>query len=40
MEGYATLRETIPALAVHAAAMFLGVVFIGLGQRIKQPTAG
>jgi hypothetical protein len=39
MEGFATLSETIPALVFRAVAMFLGMVCIGLGQRMKQQTA-
>jgi len=37
MEGYATLTEAIPALAGHAVAMFVGMVFIGLRQQAKKP---
>jgi hypothetical protein len=32
-EGFETLKEMIPALAFHVLAMFLGMVFIGLGQK-------
>lgn len=39
MEGYATLTDFIPGLAGHAVAMFLGMVFIGLGQRLKKQAA-
>jgi hypothetical protein len=38
-EGFETLREMIPALAFHAVAMFLGMVFIGLGQKKQNSTA-
>ena len=38
MEGYETLTDFIPGLAGHAVAMFLGMVFIGLGQRLKSQT--
>jgi hypothetical protein len=37
MEGFTSLTETIPVLAGHAAAMFVGMVLVGLGQRVKQP---
>jgi len=36
-EGFETLIEMIPVLAFHTVAMFLGMVFIGLGQRLKKP---
>jgi hypothetical protein len=32
-EGYEALKDMIPALAGHAAAMFIGMVLIGLGLR-------
>jgi hypothetical protein len=37
MEGYDTFADYIPGIAGHAVAMFLGMIFIGLGQRMKQP---
>jgi len=39
MEGFTTLTELIPALAIHAVALLLGMVCIGLGQRVKKPAA-
>ncbi|HUT67542.1 MAG TPA: hypothetical protein VMW86_03205 [Dehalococcoidales bacterium] len=39
MEGFTTLTELIPALAVHAVALFAGMVCIGLGQRVKKQAA-
>jgi len=36
MEGFTTFTGIIPALAFHAITMFLGIMFIGLGQRKKQ----
>jgi hypothetical protein len=39
MEGYETLTKFIPGFAGHAVAMFLGMVFIGLGQRLKKAEA-
>ena len=38
-DGFATLTQMIPALIFHAVAMFLGMVFIGLGQRARQQAA-
>ena len=39
MEGYEKLTDFIPGLAGHAVAMFLGMVFIGLGQRLNKQSA-
>ena len=39
MEGYVTFTDYIPGLVIHAVAMFLGMVFFGLGQRVKRVTA-
>ena len=39
MEGYKSLTDFIPGLAGHAVAMFLGMVLIGLGQRLKKQAA-
>jgi hypothetical protein len=38
-EGFTTLTGVIPALAIHAGCLFLGMVFLGLGQRRKQVAA-
>jgi hypothetical protein len=38
-EGFTTLTGVIPALAIHACCLFLGMVFVGLGQRAKKQVA-
>jgi len=39
-EGFETLREMIPVLVFHAIALFLGMVCIGIGQRVGKTSAG
>jgi len=38
-EGFTTFTGLIPAFAIHAVCLFLGMVFIGLGLRKKQAAA-
>ncbi|MDD5288381.1 MAG: hypothetical protein PHY28_04650 [Dehalococcoidales bacterium] len=38
-EGFSTLTELIPALLFHIIVMFIGIVCIGLGQRVKKKIA-
>jgi hypothetical protein len=37
-DGFSTLTELIPAFAIHAGVLFLGMVSISLGQRMKKAT--
>ena len=39
MEGFTALTDMIPALAGHAVVMFLGMVLLGLGLRLKKKAA-
>jgi hypothetical protein len=35
-EGFTTLRDITPGLIFHAASLLVGMVFMGLGQRIRK----